>query len=75
MGEEDGSIDNTTPVIQGKTNGIESASSVTFNFYDGIVKGVTASISGTVSDTETGASRVDDTETIGSDTYHTTYYQ
>lgn len=75
LGEKDGSIGDITPVIQGKTYGVETASSGTFNFYDGIVKGVTASINGTVSDTETGATRVDDTETIGSDTYNTTCYQ
>ena len=75
LGEKDGNIGYITPVIQGKTYGVETAALGTFNFYDGIVKGVTASVNGTVSDTETGATRVDDTETIGSDTYNTTCYQ
>ena len=76
LGEEDGTAYNLTPVIQGKTYGIETdAAGTTFNFYDGIVKGITGSINGTVADYENGASRVDGTETIGTDSYYTTYYQ
>ena len=73
LGEKDGSILNTSPVIQGATNGIETPG--TLKFYDGIVKGKTAAISGTVSDTEVGATEVNSTETIGSDTYYTRSYQ
>ena len=76
LGEEDGTANNSAPVIQGKTNGIETnAAGTTFNFYDGIVKGITNSIYGSVADYEDGASRIDSTETIGTDTYNTTYYQ
>lgn len=73
LGTKDNNIESTTPVIQGKKYGIQNKA--TLNFYDGIVKGVTDSISGTVTDTETGATRVDSTETIGTDTYNTTCYQ
>ncbi len=73
LGEEDGTAGNTTPVIQAKTYGIETSG--TFNFYDGIVKGITGSINGSVADYEDGASRVDSTEVIGTNTYHTTCYQ
>ena len=73
LGTKDNNLDSTTPVIQGKKYGIQNKA--TFKFYDGIVKGVTDSISGTITDTETGATRVDDTETIGTDTYNTTCYQ
>ena len=73
LGEKDGTIGNTSPVIQGKTNGIETPG--TLKFYDGIVKGRTAAISGTVSDTETGATEVNDTEVIGGYTYYTRCYQ
>ena len=73
LGTKDNNPDSTTPVIQGKKYGIQNRA--TFNFYDGIVKGVTDSINGTVTDTESGATRVDDTETIGTDTYNTTCYQ
>ena len=75
LGEEDGTAGNTTPVIQAKTYGVENHSNATFNFYDGIVKGITNSIKESVADYEDGASRVDSTETIGSNTYHTTCYQ
>ena len=73
LGEKDGSIDNTSPVIQGATNGIETPG--TLKFYDGIVKGKTAAMSGTVSDTEIGATEVNSTETIGGYTYYTRSYQ
>lgn len=76
LGKEDGTAGNTTPVIQGKTYGVDtSRAGSTFNFYDGIVKGVTGSISGSIADYENGASRVDATEIIGTDTYNTTCYQ
>ena len=76
LGQEDGTAGNTTPVIQGKTYGVDtSRAGSTFNFYDGIVKGITGSITGSVADYENGASRVDATEIIGTDTYNTTCYQ
>lgn len=72
LGEEDGTAGNTTPVIQGHTYGVKtSGSGSSFKFYDGIVKGITGSISGTVSETEVGATRVDTTD----GTYYITYYQ
>ena len=73
IGTKDEIHESTTPVIQGKKYGIQNKA--TFNFYDGTVKGKTDSISGTVTNTETGATRVDSTEIIGSDTYHITYYE
>lgn len=76
LGQKDGTAGNTTPIIRGKTYGVQtSGTGSTFNFYDGIVKGITGSISGTIADYENGASRVDATETIGTDTYYTTCYQ
>ena len=72
IGVEDGSIDTTTPTIQGETYGVQN--SATFNFYDGTIKGKTDSISGTVTNTETGSTRVDSTEVIDGDTYNITYY-
>ena len=52
IGTNDGTVDITTPVLQGKVYGIKSTG--TFNFYDGIIKGETDAIDGTVSATETG---------------------
>ena len=72
LGNNDGTIDDTSPVVQGETYGIKSSvNTSTFNFYDGIVKGVTDSISGSISTTETGATRVDSMD----NNYHVTYYQ
>lgn len=72
LGIEDGSIGNTTPAIQGKTYGVKtSGSNSTFDFFDGIVKGETDSISGSVAGYETGATRVDTTD----GTYSITYYE
>lgn len=76
LGKQDGVAGNTTPVVQGASNGVKNSGTVVvFNFYDGIVKGISSSINGLVSDYEIGATRVDSTETIGTNTYNTTYYQ
>ena len=69
IGEKDGSIDTSKPVLQGKTYGFTNSS--TFKFYDGIIKGQTDAISGSVSDIETGSTIVNSTETISGVTYHT----
>lgn len=75
LGQKDGTAGNTIPIIQGKTYGVmTSGSGSTFNFYDGIVKGVTGSISGTIADYENGASKVDTTEVINPNTYQVTYF-
>ena len=73
IGVEDGILDNTTPVFQGATYGIKS--SVPFEFYNGIAKGLTGGISGTVSAMEQNSRLATGTETIGSDTYHTAYLE
>ena len=88
IGEKDGVIDATTPVIQGKTYGIVAYS--TYSFYDGIIKAQTA-VSGKATNTGTTPNVVVDTdetkltdkennstkqygtETIGGQTYNTLY--
>ena len=50
LGEKDSNAPSiTNPEIVGKTYGVKSTK--TFNFYDGIIKGETSAISGTVTDT------------------------
>ena len=73
IGSKDGSINNTSPIIMGKRNGIINTG--TFNFYDGIVKGITGTISGTIADIETNSTRTTGTETIGGDTYQIEYLE
>ena len=56
-------------IIQGKNYGIESTTN--FNFYDGIVKGKTRSINGTVTSQEANTQILEGTETIDGDSYYT----
>ena len=53
IGTKDGNILNT-PIIVGKVYGVLNAA--TFNFYDGIIRGITDSISGNIADVEANAS-------------------
>ena len=71
IGTKDGSIDTTTPIFRGKTYGIKSEG--TLNFYDGIAKGITGAISGTINDKETNSQIQNGSEVIGTDTYITGY--
>jgi len=73
IGTNDGSIDATTPSIQGKTYGIESA--VNFSLYDGIAKGKTAAVKDEtkITNIEANSQITNDTEVIGSATYYTLY--
>ena len=77
IGDDSDPINITTPVLQGKTYGLEINSGKTVTVYDGIFKG----IAGAINDTSrvTHNSNVDfnttNTETIGSDTYHIAYLE
>ena len=71
IGAQDSNVSTTTPVIQGHTYGVDNAG--TFNFYDGILKGTTAGINGTVSDIENGYQVTNGTEQIDGVTYYTSY--
>ena len=72
IGSDDGLINTASPVIQGKTYGVKSTTS--FNFYDGIIKGVTDSYSGTAVENES-TQEVNNTETINGETYKTIYLE
>lgn len=71
LGDKDGIIDITTPVIIGANYGV--LNSGTFKFYDGIIKGANASVSGSISEREDNASDVDTTEIIDTVTYYVKY--
>ncbi len=73
IGTNDGTASSTTPSIQGKTYGIESA--IDFSLYDGIAKGKTAAVSDEtkITNIETGYQITNGTETISGATYHTLY--
>ncbi len=73
IGTEDNAFDSSSPVIQGKTYGVSSASA-SFSFYDGILKGETNSTDvdiDTKITSETGATKVIGT----SGAYKTLIYQ
>lgn len=67
--KNDGNIDTSVPEIIGNTYGIVSLG--TINFYDGVIKGITGSINGTVDDIETNTQIKDGIEVIGVKTYYT----
>ena len=69
LGVQGGSLDTTSPVLQGAVYGIKSTG--TFNFYDGIVKGKTRSINGTVTSQEANTQILEGTETIDGASYYT----
>lgn len=72
LGTEDGIVTSTTPVIQALTYGVMSNSNAVFNFYDGIVKGKTNAVSGTITDSEDGATEVNSTD---ANSYHIKYFE
>lgn len=69
LGDDDGTINATTPVLRGKNYGI--INSDTFNFYDGKLMGKSGSVSGTI-DNHVG-NYVDTTETLSGVTYNVKY--
>lgn len=52
IGEKGGEVNTTVPEIKGKTYGVNSTTSGTINFYDGVVKGITGAFNGTVTELE-----------------------
>ena len=55
IGEKDGNVSVETPIITGKTYGIyNNNNNGIFNFYDGVIKGETGAIYGSVTEVEPG---------------------
>ena len=73
IGEKDGVIDTTNPVIRGAKSGLYVANGQTFNFYDGIIKGKENAINtpSALDGKEEGSEIKNDTEVIDSVTYKT----
>lgn len=69
IGDDDGTIDATTPVLRGRNYAV--VNSATFNFYDGKLMGQDGIVSGNTNNH--AGSYVDTTETIGSDSYFVRY--
>ena len=73
IGTKDGNINSQTPILIGAINGIRTSG--TFNFYDGIIKGKTDAIDGTITEQETNSQVVNGTETISGSTYNTAHLE
>ena len=73
IGTKDGNINTTSPNIQGAIYGVNKSG--TFKFYDGILKGKTDAISGTIGDKETNSQVVNGTEQIDGETYKTAHLE
>ena len=71
VGVKDGSINENSPVLQGATYGVDNSG--VFNFYDGVAKGITDSINGSITEMEDNSNRIDGTEQIDGEIYQTTY--
>ena len=74
--DADSAVYTNSPRIVGGTYAVVNNSSATFKFYDGILKGVTAAVDGTITNTTSisGYTLTDGTDVDGGVTYHTKYY-
>lgn len=73
IGDSDGTIDITTPVLQGTTYGVTNTATTTFEFYDGVLKGISGSVDGPITTREQNSTDYDTTEIIDGDTYQVKY--
>jgi len=73
IGVKDGTVNTSSPILQGATYGITNTK--TFNFYDGILKGVAGTIEGTATNLETNYEIHESTEEIDGITYQTAYLE
>ncbi len=72
IGDKDGSIIASTPVIRGETYGIVNDGTM-FNFYDGKIMGITGTVNGSIDDIETNSQIQSTTEVVDSKTYNVNY--
>ncbi len=77
IGDDSDPINTTSPVLQGKTYGLEITSGKTVTVYDGIFKGITSAINdlSKVTHNTNVDFNTSNTETIGSDTYNVAYLE
>ena len=73
FGDDDGSVSTTSPSARGAIYGIDNSG--TFNYYDGVFKGISGAIHGNVTNHDANTSVTIGSETIGSDTYETATLQ
>lgn len=71
VGIDDGNVSTTSPTITAVRDGISSTG--TLNFYDGVARGRSHGIVGTVNDWDSNSTVTTVTEQIGGVTYYSTY--
>ena len=69
IGEKDGSVDISSPIIKGESYGVKNVA--TLNFYDGTIKGIKGAVEGKITDKEVDTQEINGTEVIDSKTYKT----
>ena len=72
LGTKDGDP-NTTPVIIGTKYGVLNIG--TFNYYDGIIQGITSATSGEITGEDEVLQKIEDTEIINDKEYKTVYLE
>jgi len=73
IGLKDGTINNSSPTLIGKRFGMVNTG--IFNYYDGIIKGITGTISGDITEMEEHSKRTTGTETIDDNLYQIEYLE
>ena len=71
IGEKDGIISTTSPVIRGPGRGVYNTK--TFNFYDGVLQSTGTPLSGNTTEIEDGSVIATSDEVIDNKTYHKVY--
>ena len=74
IGEKGGEVNTTVPEIKGARYGVNSTTSGTVNFYDGVVKGKTGAFSGEITEVEPDYNVVKDVDTEGYENGYLTKY-
>ncbi len=73
IGTKDGTINTSSPELIGATYGVTNDSS--FNYYDGVIKGVSGAISGSINELEDNSQIVSGSELIDSTTHVTNHLE
>lgn len=73
IGTKNGTINSSNPTIIGKRYGIINTG--IFNYYDGIIKGISGTISGNIKDMEVNSERITGTESIDGYIYQVEYLE
>ena len=75
IGTQGGTLDTSNPEIRGYTYGVYITGTGTLNWYDGILKGISNYINGTVTGQEQNTQPHTDTEVIDSATFNIAYLE